>query len=165
MMRGSRSEMASALREVSDRLRQLEHDADLIKTVLVVKEPETVHAANAYEGLRKQVIAATGERRTHLAQLAAMAVAVARAASVDDLRPQVRDWLQQAGVVEIRTLPEGALPQDLFEDLDGGSLEGVTALEVWEPAYVDGNTGALLRLGRARAAVLDSVPVTDRGAN
>jgi hypothetical protein len=165
MMRGSNDEVASALREVSDRLRQLEHDADLIKTVLVVKEPQTVHAANAYEGLRKQVIAAAGERRAHLAQLAAMAVAVSRAGSVDDLRPQVRDWLQQAGVAEIRTLPEGAPPQDLFEDVDGGSLEGVTRLEVSEPAYVDANTGALLRLGRARAAVLDSVPVTDRGGN
>lgn len=164
-MRSSKRELATALREVSDRLRQLEHDADLLKTVLVVREPGTVHAANAYEGLRKQVIAATGERRTHLAQLAAMAVAVARAGSVDDLRPQVREWLQQAGVVEVWTLPEGALPQDLFEDLDGGSLEGVPELDVAEPAYLDGTTGSLLRLGRARAAVLEPLPVSDRGVH
>ncbi|MGY2126960.1 hypothetical protein [Blastococcus sp. SYSU DS0617] len=164
-MRSSSRELVTALQEMSDRLQQLEHEAELIKTVLVVKEPGTVHAANAYEGLRKQVIAATGERRTHLAQLAAMAVAVARAGSVDDLRPQVREWLQQAGVVEIWAVPEGAPAQDLFEDVDGGSLEGVSDLEVGEPAYIDANTGALLRLGRARAAVLDSLPVHDRGAH
>lgn len=148
-MRGT-TDLPSALFEVSERLTKLEHAADLIKTVLMVKEPESIHAANAYEGLRKQVVAASGDRRSHLSQLAAMAVAVARATDVADLRPQVREWLNQAGVVELRELPEGNRAQDLFEDADGGSLDGVTALEVIEPAYLDSVTGVMLRLGRAR---------------
>lgn len=142
----------SALHAVEGRLRELEHAADLLKTVLVVREPETVHAANAYEGLRRQVVAAAGERRSHLAQLAAMAVAVSRATAVADLRPQVREWLDQAGVVELRELPPGTRAQDAFEEVGGGSLEGVAVLEVLEPAYLDGTTGTVLRLGRARAA-------------
>src|SRR5690348_7531315 len=110
------NDLASAVQEVLDRLTKLEHQAELIKTVLIVREPDTVHAANAYDGLRKQVIAASGERRSHLAQLVAMAVAVSRAGSVDDLRPQLREWLSQAGVAEVWTLPPGARPQDVFED-------------------------------------------------
>ena len=147
------TDQLSALQDVSDRLLKLEHAAELIKTVLIVKEPGTVHAANAFEGLRKQVVAASGERRTHLSQLAAMAVAVERATSIDDLRPQVREWMTQAGVVTVREVPPGARAQDVFDDVDGGTLEGVTRLEVVEPAYVDSGTGTLLRLGRARAVV------------
>lgn len=144
--------VAEALGDISSRLHDLEQAAELMKTVLIVKEPQTVHAANAYDGLRKQVIAAMGERRSHLGQLATMAVAVERASSVDDLRPQVREWLAQAGVVEVRDLPLGARAQDLFEEADGGSLEGVDHLDVDEPAYVDAGSGIVLRLGRARAA-------------
>jgi hypothetical protein len=148
-----RTQTLELLREVSNRLVRLEHEAELMRNIFIVKEPDTVHAANAYEGLRKQVVAATSERMSHLTQLAFMAVAVDRASSVDDLRPQVQEWLRQAGVVEVREVPASTRPSDLFEDVDGGTLDHATAVEVLEPAYVDSQTGRLLRLGRARPVV------------
>lgn len=152
-MRNAPLDPAAVLQEVSDRLLRLEHQAELIKTVLIVREPETVHAANAFEGLRKQVVAAAAERRSHLNQLVSMAVAAARATSVGDLEAQVAEWLNQAGVRELHDVPDGARPQDVFENLEGASLEGATSFEVVEPAYVDERTGMLLRLGRVRSAV------------
>lgn len=138
------------VREVLDRIKGLERDNELIRTVLMVKEPGTVHAAQSFDGLRKQILAGAAERRSHLAQLVAMSVAVSRATSVDDLRPQVREWMEQAGVGRLDEAPPGEPARDFFEDVSGDGLDG--RLEVLEPAYVDLQTGALLRLGRARRA-------------
>lgn len=138
------------LQDIQDRIKGLEQQAELIKTVLIVKEPNTVHASEAFEGLRKQVVAAAAERRSHLAQLVAMAVAVSRATSVADLVPQVREWLDQAGIVALIDVPPGSDVSHVFEDLDGEGLAG--HIEVVEPAYVDAQTGSVIRLGRARRA-------------
>lgn len=138
------------LRDVVQRLIRLEHEAELMRTVLIVKEPGSVLAADAYEGLRKQIVVAATERRSHLAQLAAMAVALRRATSVDDLVPQVRDWVAQAGMVEAHEVLPGWQPHDLFEDLGGNGLSGADAIEVVEPAHVDPKTNTVVRLGRAR---------------
>lgn len=140
------------LERLDQRLARLEQEAELLRTVFIVKEPDTGYAAAAYEGLRKQVIAGAAERRSHLVQLAAMATAVRRATSADDLAAQVAGWMAQAGVAELTEVPPGAQPQDLFEDLDGPGLTGAGAIEVVEPAYVDAVTGVAVRLGRARRA-------------
>lgn len=156
-------EMNSILQELAERLARLEHEAELFRTVLIVKEPTTVHAANAFDGLRKQVVAAAAERRSHLAQLAAMAIALRRATSLEDLVPQVQEWMSQAGVTELSAVPRGSEPQDLFEDVAGSGLAGAAELEVVEPAYVDVNTGAVLRLGRAQRSTPTPPPlVVDR---
>lgn len=128
----------------------MEHQAELIKTVLIVKEPNTVQSAQSYDGLRKQVVAAAAERRSHLQQLVSMAVAVSRAKSVDDLVPQVREWMDQAGVVTLASVPPTADPSHLFEDIGDAGLDGPIA--VIEPAYIDQQTNTVLRLGRARKA-------------
>lgn len=138
------------LQDLQDRIKGLEQQAELIKTVLIVKEPNTVHASEAYEGLRKQVVAAAAERRSHLAQLVAMSVAVSRATSVADLVPQVREWLDQAGVVALVDVPPGSDISHVFEDVGGEGLAG--PIEVVEPAYVDAQTSSVIRLGRARQA-------------
>jgi hypothetical protein len=142
------------LGDVRDRLTQLEHDADLIKTVLIVKEPTSSLAADAYDGLRKQVIVAAGERRAHLSQLAQMDAALARGGSVEDARRLVRDWMQQAGVVAVAQAPDGTPVSDLFEVLTSNGVADGQSVEVVEPAYLDGATGAVLRLGRARPVAL-----------
>lgn len=143
-------EIMEALQQIDQRLGQLEHAADLMKTVLIIKDPGSAHAADAYEGLRKQVVASSSARRTHLAQLSAMAVAVSRANEVADLVPQVEEWLGQAGVVRLTELPREARVQDLFEAADGGSLRGATQIEVVEPVFVDAQNQVVVRLGRAR---------------
>lgn len=153
-----RSELVARLNDIVERLDRLDRENELMRTVLIVKEPETIQSANAYEGLRKQVIAAVAERRSHLGQLASMAVALQRAGSIDDLVPQVEEWLNQAGVVRMSSVPEGARAQDFFEDLDGVGIEGGQEIEIVEPAYVDQQTGIVLRLGRSRRARSDQTP-------
>lgn len=140
------------LDDIVERLRGLEHDAELMRTVLIVKEPTSVAAAESYDGLRKQIVAGAAERRSHLNQLVAMSVALGRASSLEDLRVMVGDWMQQAGVVAVSDVPSGSRVEDLYEDLNGSGLARAETVEVVEPAYVDAHTGALLRLGRARAA-------------
>jgi hypothetical protein len=151
MMRPVPGKTRQLLQEIVERLNRLEHEAELLRTVFIVKEPNTGLAAEAYDGLRKQVAASAAERRSHLAQLASMAVAVRRASSVEDVRPQVQEWMAQAGVVELTTTPHGNHPQDLFEDLEGSGFSDGQSIEVIEPAYVDRQTGVVLRLGRARS--------------
>lgn len=136
--------------DLQERIKGLEQQAELIKTVLIVKEPNTVQASQAYDGLRKQVVAAASERRSHLAQLVAMSVAVSRATAVSDLVPQVKEWMEQAGVAPLGGVPDGNDASHLFEDIGGKGLDG--PIEIIEPAYIDVQTGTVLRLGRARLA-------------
>ena len=145
-----RKEVLAKLDEIVRRLDQIDRESELLRTVLVVKEPETVKSVSAYEGLRKQVIASSGERRSHLAQLTSIAVALSRASTPEDLRPQVDEWLQQAGIVQLYETPVGGRVQDYFDDLDGGNLEDAERIEVLEPAYVDVQNKTMIRLGRAR---------------
>jgi hypothetical protein len=151
----SSNEIADQLAEVSDRLRELEHAAELIKTVLIVKEPNTVRASEAYDGLRKQVIASASERRAHVVQLVTMAVAVRRATTVEDLHPQLAEWLQQSNVQTVWQVPPGERPANLF---DIEEEVGERAMEVLEPAYIDLQTGTLVRLGRAVSGTVAAAP-------
>lgn len=134
--------------EILERLRGLQGPDGGVTGVLMIKDPGALQAAESYEGLRKQVVAAASSRRTHLGQLAAMAVALQRATSLDDLRPQLKEWMTQAGVVEVRNQRDGHQLHELFESLDGTPLAGT--IEIVEPAYVDDVTNAIVRLGRAR---------------
>lgn len=144
------------LLDMLERIKHLEHEAELMRTVLIVKEPNTVQAAQSYEGLRKQIVAGAAERRSHLAQLVAISVAVSRATSVADLKPQVAEWMEQAGIATVSHVPEELTARDVFEDLSGEGLAG--QIQVIEPAYFDSHTGALLRLGRAQ-----KMPVKEPG--
>ena len=151
--------------DLQERIKGLEQQAELIKTVLIVKEPNTVQASQAYDGLRKQVVAAASERRSHLAQLVAMSVAVSRATAVSDLVPQVKEWMEQAGVAPLVDVPDGNDASHLFEDIGGEGLDG--SLEIIEPAYIDLQTGTVLRLGRARLAAgsADVAPIAGETRN
>lgn len=142
-------QVLTAVQGLDSRLQRLEQDSEVMKTVLIVKEPGTPAAAAAFDGLRKQILAAAGERRAHLTQLAQLHAALRRSSTVDDANMLVKDWMGQAGVHEIWQ-PQPGLPlRDLFEVLEGGETPGATHVEVLDPAYVD-SSGALLRLGRAR---------------
>jgi hypothetical protein len=152
------------LAALENQLTHLQHEAEMSRTVLMVKEPDTVRAAEAYEGLRKQVIASNTTRRTHAAQLAHMAVAVSRATTVDDLRGLVAQWLEQAAVVALDHVPEGLRAQDLFESNDGSRPASLEGLVIVEPAYVDTQNSVIIRTGRVdqrRTEGVDEFGVTD----
>jgi hypothetical protein len=138
------------LDQIHDRLHDIATELRIIQSVVMVKEPGTRETADAYDGLRKQVVTAAASRRSHLGQLAQMSTALSRATSLDDLRPQLEEWMQQAGLMALATVPEGHGAQELFEDVDGEGLTGATAIEVVEPAVIDNSNGSLVKLGRAR---------------
>jgi hypothetical protein len=121
-------------RSLHERIGELSHKLDLIERVLMVREPGSVKAADAYEGLRRQA---------HLAHLAQLDAAVRRGATTEALRGLLRDLMQQAG---LQTIDDPA-QRDAFEVVEGKGDQ----LEVLEPAHVDGGTGRLVRQGRARA--------------
>jgi len=97
-------------------------------------------SADAYEGLRKQVVAAVSARFAHLGQLAELDAALERGASVDDLKALSRQWLEQAGIQVIRSAEDPRL----FDNAAGGEADAT----IQQPAYVDEATGRLIKAGR-----------------
>ena len=137
-------------RRIEDRLTALEilihelnHQAELIKTVLVVKEPESTLAAGAFEGLRKQIVTVAQEHWTHLAQLAIIDVAANHVEDVNELRRVSEEWLTQAGVQKVHRLAPDASTE--MWELVG---HGPDVLEVLQPAYIDSETGRIIKAGR-----------------
>lgn len=140
-------------RDTEQLLVTMERQLALIYTALVVRDPGTPVSVDAYEGLRKQVVASSTARRQHLAQLAEIDVALRRGASTENLSELVTQWLRQAGVERVedparREVWETRLPSDV-------------AAEVDIPAYVDLQTSTIVRQGRlkenAELAVVESV--------
>jgi hypothetical protein len=132
--------MDERLQAIERTMDKVERSVDRIEIVTVVREPNTTVAADAYNGLRKQVIAAAGERQAHLAQLAAFDVGLRAAQSAEELASLVREWMTQASLARVddpRT--EGA-----FEVVGEGD-----AVVVVHPAYVDAQTGRVVRSGIA----------------
>jgi hypothetical protein len=123
---------------------QIDRKTDRLDVIQMLRDPGSNAAADAYEGLRKQIVAAVGERSSHLNQLVAFDVALRQGATEEDLARLTAEWLNQAAVVLV-TDPDHPERDHLFEVLGG---EG-DALVVRQPAYVDAQTGRLLRAGRA----------------
>ncbi|WP_156159051.1 hypothetical protein [Demequina gelatinilytica] len=138
-------------------MKGLEREVDRIYTALVVRDPGTTLSTGAYEGLRKQVVAAASERQAHVAQLAEMDVALQRGATTDDLRNLVTQWLAQAGVERVTDPSEP-------HAFDSASTPG-PGMEVEVPAYRVAVTGQLVRQGRLRPVPRAEAPVAPDGAD
>lgn len=115
------------LEELARRMEAIERDLAKVETAIIVREPTTPLAAEAFDGLRKQVLASSRSSNTHLAQLIEFDRSLRADAQIADLRMLVDGWLRQVGV---RVLFE-PVSQELF-DLHG---EG-ERVEVQTPAYV-----------------------------
>jgi len=143
-----KKELQARLDEMRQLLGQLERHSDRISTVLMVREPATSDAADAYEGLRRQVVNAFAERRSHLSQLVQLDDALSRGADARTLAAMVASWLEQASLRRVQDFT-GPGRRELFDVLgDPGDH-----MEVVAPAYVDDLTGRPVRLGRIQAAV------------
>jgi hypothetical protein len=139
------SAVADEIRGVAELLGGLSRRMERIELILTVKEPSSSAAADAYDGLRKQVVTAVTERLAHLAQLAQLDAALGHGAEGDVLAQMVDAWLQQAALERIddpRHSRAGVL-FELVEDLGG-------PLRVIESAYCDAVTGRVIRQGRVR---------------
>src|SRR5262249_25152720 len=94
MRRNAQQQLEDLARLVDKSDRSVER----IELVTVVREPNTSISADAYNGLRKQVIAAAGERTAHLHQLAQFDAALRSDATLETLQALVAEWLEQASV-------------------------------------------------------------------
>ncbi len=137
-----RRETAERLKAVQSLLDKVDRSLERIELVTVVREPNTGMSADAYNGLRKQVIAATGERNAHLHQLAQFDAALRAGATAEDLRLLVDEWLGQSSLA----LLENPRVTDAFELVGPDDATGV---RVVRPAYVDAVTGRVVRSGVA----------------
>ncbi|MFE7853867.1 hypothetical protein [Streptomyces sp. NPDC057403] len=133
------------LADIMDHVGGLDRRLEKLEVIALVREPASATSADAYDGLRKQVVASATARWTQLAQLAQLDAALAQGADREVVGSLVEVWIAQAALDRVTDgcHPEVNLLFELVEDLGG-------ALEVLEPAYVDRLTGRVVRQGRAR---------------
>jgi hypothetical protein len=136
---------------IRTQLAEIRRLVERIEVALLVRDPGSTRAAEAYDGLRKQILAATAERRAHLVQLAELDAAVRRSPDPEQLRQRLDDWLNQQGIVR-RNDPNA--DRELF-DIAGSDGDG---LVVDHPAYVDGKTEMVIKRGRARRVAIGGGP-------
>ena len=129
------------LNDLQEQIEQLQLYIAEMHGSLVVRDPGSVMSANAYDGLRKAVMAGAKARTAHLAQLAHLAEAVDRGSDQETMQSQVEEWLLQAGV---RQVDDG--PAEFYEVLEGSG----EMLQVLSPAWVDEQTGRIVKQGTAR---------------
>lgn len=129
-------------RETERLLVTMERQLDRIHTALLVRDPGTPMSVDAYEGLRKQVVASATARLQHVAQLAEFDVALRRGASTEALLTLVGQWLQQSGVERV----DDPTIEGVWETRVGQGVEAVVDI----PAYVDSVTHRLVRQGRLK---------------
>ena len=139
---------------IESSLRDLCHQLEIMKTILIVKEPGSTMAADAFEGLRKQIVAVAQEHWAHLAQLATMDVAVNHVAEVSELRRVSKEWLDQAGVLRVDD-PGHKDAAENFETVGRGS----EVVEIFQPAYVDSATGRVIKAGRLKLGDIRRIQV------
>jgi hypothetical protein len=157
-MRTRWGRLQATLDRVGQHLDQLERRAEKMETILMVREPASTAAADAYEGLRKQVVTAVTERLTHLAQLVQLDAALSHGADREQIARTVSGWLEQASIARVAEYGGGDqdLLFELVEDLGGQA-------EVLVPAYVDIVSGRVIRQGQARRPAPAAAQVGEGG--
>jgi hypothetical protein len=135
----------SLIRDLTERFDQIERRSDRMELILTLKDPGSTAAADAYDGLRKQVIAAATDRLAHLTQLVQFDAAIRNRASLEVLSSMAQGWLDSSGLATV-TDPDHEQHDLIFEVVE--NLEG--APEVLEPAYVDTQSNRVIRRGRIR---------------
>jgi hypothetical protein len=140
-----RREMQANLYEIERALDQIDRRAEKLETILLVRDPGSSAAAEAYDGLRKQLVSAVSDHLARLSQLVQIDRALRLGADVTVIQSMVEGWFESAGLVRASGNDEtqADLLYELVEDLGG-------ALEILEAAYVESATGRVIRQGRAR---------------
>ena len=123
-----------------------------IEAALIVRDPGNTRSVEAYDGLRKQVAVASGDRRRLLVVLTELSEAIRKGESTEMLGNRILEWANQSGLTVFTQFVE-----EHFELVDGepGSLRTI------EPAYVDIETSRTIRRGLA-AGQLNSELVDSR---
>ena len=126
-------------------LLRIESLLNRLDSAVVVRDPGNTRSAEAYDGLRKQIMQSGKNHRTHMAHLLSLSDSLERGADITLIRDRVNDFMNEIGLQ--RTSDTSI--ENIFEIVEG---EG-SGLECIEPAVIellDGGTFAPVRLGKAR---------------
>jgi hypothetical protein len=143
----------SRLKKVEKQVAEMRNLLVRLDAAIVTRDPGNARSVDAYEGLRKQVASTARHRTQHVVQLAALADAIDRGATIETVKLRTEEWCDQAGLTRL----EVAEPAEAFEVIEG---EG-PVLEVITPAWVDIEGQRVVRPGTARRVPL---PPTDPAA-
>jgi hypothetical protein len=124
---------------------EIHRQLETIVTALIVSEPRTGLAAEAFDGLRRNIAFAAQERRRQLSQLVTFTDAIERGATIDTLRARCEQWCAEAG---LQRHADPAAEPDWFQVVEG---EG-PVIEPIEPAWIDSANRVLVKPGTARRA-------------
>ena len=139
-MSRKRDEVLDRLSRLAESVKRIERSIERIEVAIIVRDPSSTLSADAYEGLRRQIVAAASERTAHLHQLAQFAQAVTNA-EPGDLPNLVSEWMDQANLTRVEA------PHDAhYFDILGGEGDGLRTVR---PAYVDATTGRPVLMGQA----------------
>lgn len=115
-----------------------------LDAAVVVRDPGNARSAEAFEGLRKTILAAGKARRAHIAHLLSLSDSIGRGASLETISERISDFLDEIGLRHVTDVTH----PEWFDTTEG---EG-DSLECLTPAVVDeseiGTT--LIRAGTAR---------------
>lgn len=123
-------------------LDRIEEKLTTLEVAFMVSGPNNPVVAEAYNGLRQQVVMAASDRRAHLTQLAGFASAVEDGATTSELEGLIREWMRQHSLIAVT--PESH-PEAYDVKGEGPNVR------VRRTAFVDAHTGALVSLGQAIA--------------
>ena len=146
-----KDEERARLERLESSMDELRHALERVELMFLMKDPSVPAGADAYEGLRRSLIVAREDRMTRLVDLARIDASLQRADGEGGTDAILRELLTAAGVERLDSPSGGAAGSFEVFGSDADGLE----LVVLEPAYVHAESGALIRMGRAR---FESVP-------
>jgi hypothetical protein len=148
-------DLTSAVRDLAAQVDRLGRSTEKMETILLVREPTSPAAAEAYEGLRRQVLVSRTERTAHLNQLVQFDAAMRGGAGGEVLASMVDGWVTAAGLDRCFE-PDRSAPERFVVLADGGGPP-----QVIDPAYIDSNSSQILRQGTVRYLDAPSPAVAD----
>ena len=144
------------LEKVEDLFERIRESITKIEAAVFVMDRDSSLGVDAYNGLRKQVIASATERQAHLHQLAQFADAVDHQTPHDQLQQLVLEWMGQSDLIQVM-LPSTA------EDLEAFEIHGepTGSFRISRPAFLDGKTKRVVQMGNGTWIHPDEAPADD----
>lgn len=140
-------------REQLDRMEVLLQRLD---SAVVVRDPGSARAAEAFDGLRKSVIQASKSHRVHVAHLIALDETIRSGGTLDLVRLRVAEYLRELGIERLET-PEHLEAFDVVGDSDGD----IEVLEAAIIEHVDDGRISILKVGKAKRTARPTPPTDE----
>jgi len=115
-------------RELKRDLDELRHQIELIRTVVMVSNPDSIMAADAYEGLRKTILRSLSATQALHAALADLDKVASSTTDIEFIRVKLSELLAQYGIQKVTRYEDRP---NAFEPIGPGPRFSVT-----KPAYV-----------------------------